>query len=429
MKVSESRGRHGRVSSIRSGRRLRGEAEAVVADEPALAGFVYAHVLNHARLEDAVAHRIADRLDSAGLRRRDHQSRLRRDGWRATATIRWRFAPTSSPSTTAIRPARRFIEPVLYFKGFHAIQAHRLAHWLYGSGRRDFAFYLQSQASEVFQVDINPAVPMGKGIFIDHATGVVVGETAVIEDDVSILQNVTLGGTGKETGDRHPKIRRGVLIGAGAKILGNIEIGRCSRVAAGSVVLKPVPPHATVAGVPAKVVGQAGCAEPARSMDQVLRDGGRRERRRLRHLAECAHAGAGDCGRAGRRSKKAGVSQRRGADCDDRRTEEGGALSPPPVFQRDDRRQGASAQGRFRRGLRRRGVHRRDLSRRRGRRPLLQFHDGDPRNRPRRHSAADRGARRARSGQPGRLNQRQGDRPRARRRLPPRPVAATLRKS
>ena len=135
----------------------------------------------------------------------------------------------------------RFLEPVLYFKGFHAIQAHRLAHWLLGHERRDFAFYLQSQASEVFQVDINPAVPMGRGIFIDHGTGVVVGQTAVIEDDVSILQNVTLGGTGKETGDRHPKIRRGVLIGAGAKILGNIEVGRCSRVAAGSVVLKPVP--------------------------------------------------------------------------------------------------------------------------------------------------------------------------------------------
>ena len=166
----------------------------------------------------------------------------------------------------------RFIEPVLYFKGFHAIQTHRLAHWLMARAGSDFAFYLQSKASEVFQVDINPAVPMGKGIFIDHATGVVVGETAVIEDDVSILQNVTLGGTGKETGDRHPKIRRGVLIGAGAKILGNIEVGSCSRVAAGSVVLKPVPAHATVAGVPAKVVGQAGCAEPARSMDQVLRD-------------------------------------------------------------------------------------------------------------------------------------------------------------
>jgi serine O-acetyltransferase len=126
----------------------------------------------------------------------------------------------------------------------------------------------------VFQVDINPRVPLGRGIFIDHGTGVVVGETAVIEDDVSILQNVTLGGTGKETGDRHPKIRRGVLIGAGAEILGNIEIGRCSRVAAGSVVLKAVPPNTTVAGVPAKVVGQAGCAEPARTMDQVLRDTG-----------------------------------------------------------------------------------------------------------------------------------------------------------
>jgi serine O-acetyltransferase len=166
----------------------------------------------------------------------------------------------------------RFIEPVLYFKGFHALQTHRVAHWLYKMGRRDFALYLQSRSSGVFQTDINPAVPMGKGIFLDHATGLVVGETAVIEDDVSILQNVTLGGTGKESGDRHPKIRRGVLIGAGAKILGNIEIGNCSRVAAGSVVLKPVPANATVAGVPARVVGQAGCAEPARSMDQVLRD-------------------------------------------------------------------------------------------------------------------------------------------------------------
>jgi len=164
----------------------------------------------------------------------------------------------------------RFLEPVLYFKGFHALQTQRLSNWLYRRGRHDFALYLQSKASEVFQVDIHPAVPIGKGIFIDHATGVVVGSTAVIEDDVSILQNVTLGGTGKETGDRHPKIRRGVLIGAGAKILGNIEIGHCSRVAAGSVVLQPVPPNATVAGVPARVVGRAPCAEPARSMDHRL---------------------------------------------------------------------------------------------------------------------------------------------------------------
>ena len=252
--------------------RLRSEAEAVVADEPALAGFVYAYILNHGRLEDAVAHRVADRLDSAAF---DGGIINRAFAEMAAADREYSLALRADLVAVYDRdPAcSRFIEPVLYFKGFHAIQAHRLAHWLYNTGRRDFAYYMQSKASEVFQVDINPAVRMGKGIFIDHATGVVVGETAVIEDDVSILQNVTLGGTGKETGDRHPKIRRGVLIGAGAKILGNIEVGHCSRVAAGSVVLKGVPPNATVAGVPARVVGQAGCAEPARSMDQVLRDG------------------------------------------------------------------------------------------------------------------------------------------------------------
>ncbi len=251
--------------------RLRNEADAVVAKEPALAGFIYAYILNHARLEDAVAHRIADRLDSPAF---DGDIINRAFGEMLAADHAYPVALRADLVAVFDRdPAcTRFLEPVLYFKGFHAIQAHRLAHWLYGCGRHDFAFFMQSQASQVFQVDINPAVPMGRGIFIDHATGVIIGQTAVIEDDVSILQNVTLGGTGKETGDRHPKIRRGVLIGAGAKILGNIEIGRCSRVAAGSVVLKPVPPNATVAGVPAKVVGQAGCAEPARSMDQVLRD-------------------------------------------------------------------------------------------------------------------------------------------------------------
>jgi serine O-acetyltransferase len=164
----------------------------------------------------------------------------------------------------------RFIEPVLYFKGFHALQTHRLAHWLWQKGRTDFALYLQSRSSAVFQTDINPAAPFGKGIFLDHATGLVVGATARVGDNVSILQDVTLGGTGKESGDRHPKIANGVLIGAGAKILGNIEIGHCSRIASGSVVLRPVPPNTTVAGVPARVVGSAGCDEPSRAMDQLI---------------------------------------------------------------------------------------------------------------------------------------------------------------
>jgi serine O-acetyltransferase len=166
----------------------------------------------------------------------------------------------------------RLIEPFLYFKGYHALQAHRLNHWLWHTGDRDFALYLQSRSSEVFQTDIHPAATIGRGVFLDHATDLVVGETAVVGDDVSLMQGVTLGGTGKESGDRHPKIRNGVVIGTGAKILGNIEVGQHARIAAGSVVLKPVPPHATVAGVPAKVVRVATSDEPSREMDQALSD-------------------------------------------------------------------------------------------------------------------------------------------------------------
>jgi serine O-acetyltransferase len=252
---------------------LRDEAEAVIAREPPLGGFIYSYILNQARLEDAVARRISDRLDGPAfsgdlINRAFAEMAASRDEYPVELRSDLMAVYDRDPACT------RFLEPVLYFKGFHAIETHRLAHWLKNAGRIDFALYLQSRASEVFQVDINPAVPMGRGIFIDHATGVVVGETAVIEDDVSILQDVTLGGTGKEDGDRHPKIRRGVLIGAGAKILGNIEVGRCSRVAAGSVVLQPVPANTTVAGVPARVVGRAGCAEPSRTMDQILREGG-----------------------------------------------------------------------------------------------------------------------------------------------------------
>jgi serine O-acetyltransferase len=166
----------------------------------------------------------------------------------------------------------RFIEPFLYFKGFHAIQTHRLARWLWGNGERDFALYLQSRSSDVFQTDIHPAARFGRGIFLDHATGLVVGETAEIGDDVSLLQNVTLGGTGKETGNRHPKIRQGVMIGAGAKILGNIEIGSYARIAAGSVVLRSVEPYATVAGVPARVIKTDTQRDPSRRLDQLLCD-------------------------------------------------------------------------------------------------------------------------------------------------------------
>lgn len=249
--------------------RVRAEAEEIMRVEPALATFVYGTILAHDRLEIAVAHRIAARLHH-----RDLPAELIAQAFVEAFAIDVDLANAIRVDIHAVvdrDPAcNRAVEPVLYFKGFHAIEVHRLAHHLWNRGRRDFAYYLQSRSSAVFQVDINPAVPIGKGIFFDHATDIVIGETAIIEDDVSILQGVTLGGTGKEVGDRHPKVRHGVLIGAGAKVLGNIEIGHCSRIAAGSVVLHPVPSNTTVAGVPARVVGKAPCAEPARSMDQML---------------------------------------------------------------------------------------------------------------------------------------------------------------
>ncbi len=249
--------------------RIRGEAEEVTRREPELTTFMYENILNHESLEDAIAHRIAQRLDhtdvSADLIRQAYREALE-DQPQLGEAFRADIVATvdRDPAT------QRFCEPVLYYKGFHAIQTHRLAHWLMGKGRKDFALYLQSRSSSALQCDINPAARIGRGIFLDHATGLVVGETAVIEDDVSILHDVTLGGTGKENEDRHPKIRRGVMIGAGAKILGNIEIGHCARIAAGSVVIHPVPHNKTVAGVPAKVVGEAGCPEPSRAMDQML---------------------------------------------------------------------------------------------------------------------------------------------------------------
>jgi serine O-acetyltransferase len=249
--------------------RIRSEAETVVRQEPQLASFIYATLLEHDALTSAVVQRISDTLDHPAVGAAVIQDAFLEaladtpaigDAFRADIVATY----DRDPATT------RFLEPVLYFKGFHAIQTYRLAHWLWERHRKDFAFYLQSRSSAVFQTDIHPAAKIGRGIFLDHATGLVVGETAVIDDDVSLLHGVTLGGTGNETGDRHPKIRRGVLIGAGAKILGNIEIGHCARVAAGSVVIKPVPNNVTVAGVPAKVVGEAGCAEPSRTMDQIV---------------------------------------------------------------------------------------------------------------------------------------------------------------
>jgi len=250
---------------------VRAEAKAIIDSDPAMSGFVFGNILNHKTLEEAIVHRICERLHRPEFSTdmiRGVFREMQQDDPEWSDVVRADIAAVydRDPACT------RIIEPILYFKGFHAIQTHRLAHWALKQGRKDFALYLQSRSSQTFQTDINPASKFGRGIFIDHATGLVVGETAEVGDDVSIMQGVTLGGTGKVGGDRHPKVRDGVLIGAGAKVLGNIEIGKCSRVASGALVLKPVPEKTTVAGVPARVVGVAGCSQPSRTMDQIVAD-------------------------------------------------------------------------------------------------------------------------------------------------------------
>jgi serine O-acetyltransferase len=252
--------------------RVRSDAEEICAAEPALGGFIYASVLSHNRLEDAICHRLAHLLQHAaldpGLMHKTFHEVLDTDpalgdAFRADLMAVGARDPASG----------RLIEPLLYFKGFHALETYRIGHSLWNAGRKDFALYLQSLTSRFLQVDIHPAARIGKGIMIDHATGIVIGETAVVGDNCSMLHGVTLGGSGNEQGDRHPKIGSGVMIGAGATILGNISVGDCARIAAGSVVLKDVPPKRTVAGVPAKDIGENMCDEPALTMNQdFLRD-------------------------------------------------------------------------------------------------------------------------------------------------------------
>ncbi|MEM7694394.1 MAG: serine O-acetyltransferase [Pseudomonadota bacterium] len=254
-------------------RRVRREAQDIAKREPTLAGLIHATVLDQPSLEDSIAERVSSRLTDPSLPAA-HIRNAFVDALNDAPELCEIFRVDMAAVLDRDAACERLIEPLLYFKGFHALMAHRVAHSLWTRGRRDFALMLQSRASAALQVDIHPAVPMGRGIFIDHATGVVIGATATLGDDVSLLQGVTLGGTGKEGGDRHPKIGCGVLLGAGAKVLGNFTIGNCSRVAAGSVVLSAVPPKVTVAGVPAKIVGEAGCAEPSRRMDQILSERG-----------------------------------------------------------------------------------------------------------------------------------------------------------
>ena len=249
--------------------RIRREAGEAVASEPLLGGLIHSSLLHHATLERALSYRFSLKLESGEM----SEQILREIGDEAYAAD-----PDLSKAARADLVAvldrdpacHRLIQPILFFKGFQAIQAFRIGNWLWRQGRKDMAYFIQMRVSEVFGIDIHPAAKMGQGIMIDHAHSIVIGETAVVGNNVSMLHSVTLGGTGKEKEDRHPKIGDGVLIGAGAKVLGNIRVGNCSRIAAGSVVLQDIPPRKTVAGVPARVVGEAGCNQPSQTMDQIL---------------------------------------------------------------------------------------------------------------------------------------------------------------
>jgi serine O-acetyltransferase len=251
--------------------RIREDAEEALRREPLLGGLVHSSVLHHPTFERALSFRISIKLASGEM----SEQILREIADEAMASD-----PAISNAARADLVAvfdrdpacHRMIQPLLYFKGFQALQAYRIGHWLWREGRHDLAYFFQMRVSETFGVDVHPAARVGQGIMIDHAHSIVIGETAVVGDNVSMLHSVTLGGTGKEEEDRHPKIADGVLIGAGAKVLGNIAVGNCSRIAAGSVVLEDVPPMKTVAGVPAKIVGEAGCSQPSVAMDQLLRD-------------------------------------------------------------------------------------------------------------------------------------------------------------
>ena len=247
---------------------LTDETRKLVAQEPVLASFLHATILNHRDMASALSYHLASKLGNDII---------------PALQLREVFDEAFQADSTIIESARcdivatydrdsactNFTTPFLYFKGFHALEAYRVAHWLWKQERRALALVLQNRISTVFGVDIHPAARVGKGVMLDHATGIVIGETAVVEECVSIMQSVTLGGTGKESGDRHPKIRRGVLLGPGVKVLGNIEIGAGAKVTAASVVLKPVPAHSIVTGVPAKVVGSTA-DDPAEAMDQGL---------------------------------------------------------------------------------------------------------------------------------------------------------------
>ncbi len=253
-------------------RRIRQEAEAAIAHEPLMGGLIHSGVLHHPTFDRALAYRISLKLNSGEMSEqilREIADEAYQDDPAIVEAARCDLVAVYERDPAC----HRYLQPLLYFKGFQAVQSYRLGHWLWQKGRHDLAYFVQMRTSEIFGVDIHPAARIGKGIMIDHAHSIVIGETAVVGDNCSMLHSVTLGGTGKSDGDRHPKIGNGVLIGAGAKVLGNISVGNCSRIAAGSVVLADVPSCKTVAGVPARIVGEAGCDQPAVKMDQILHEG------------------------------------------------------------------------------------------------------------------------------------------------------------
>jgi len=265
--MAERRAQESRVDPV--WHRILQEAEDAVKAEPLLGGLIHSSVLHHATFARALAYRTSLKLASGEM-----SEQILREICDAAHNDEPDLAQAARADITAVHdrdPAcHRFLQPLLFFKGFQAIQTYRVGHWLWNQGRLDLAYFFQMRCSEVFGVDIHPAARIGRGIMIDHAHSIVIGETAVVGDNVSMLHSVTLGGTGKQEEDRHPKIGDGVLIGAGAKVLGNIRVGRCSRIAAGSVVLEEVPACKTVAGVPARIVGEAGCDQPSISMNQIL---------------------------------------------------------------------------------------------------------------------------------------------------------------
>ncbi len=248
---------------------IRTEAATQIESEPILASFLYNTILNHDSLESALSYHLANKLGNANL-----QPISLMELFLKTFSSDSRVGDQVRCDLAAVKerdPAcHGYSIPLLYFKGFQALQSYRMSHWLWNQGRLPLAFTLQNRISEVFAVDIHPGATIGQGILMDHATGIVIGETAVVGNNVSILHEVTLGGTGKEDGDRHPKVGDGVLLGAGAKLLGNITIGEGAKVGAGSVVLEDVPPHMTAAGVPAKITGHATSAQPALEMNQWI---------------------------------------------------------------------------------------------------------------------------------------------------------------